>query len=240
MQGPGGPAEHRAPARLQKSRAAGTACGTPPGASRSTTRSPARSPPARHACPGAHPGRRRAARHGPPRAPPRLPVPLHAGAGGSWAALRLGARAAAAPLPACAPAARRTGPSATHPPARLGPCALRPLPCCHVQREARICYVARDKAAGVPHHAKAGNINSALLKEGPGRVRRLLGGRAGQWCTCACGSVRPGQCSMQWCVCACRPVRPRSCCLLSPGWRRAPPCSQGDFILILDCDMGAL
>ena len=30
-------------------------------------------------------------------------------------------------------------------------------------------YVARDKVKGVPHHAKAGNINSALLKESPGK-----------------------------------------------------------------------
>jgi cellulose synthase/poly-beta-1,6-N-acetylglucosamine synthase-like glycosyltransferase len=33
-----------------------------------------------------------------------------------------------------------------------------------MQRNAGIMYVARDKVAGVPHHAKAGNINSALLK----------------------------------------------------------------------------
>jgi hypothetical protein len=33
-----------------------------------------------------------------------------------------------------------------------------------MQRDAGIMYVARDKVAGVPHHAKAGNINSALLK----------------------------------------------------------------------------
>ena len=49
------------------------------------------------------------------------------------------------------------------------------LPPCHrVQREANIVYVAREKVKGVPHHAKAGNINSCLLKEGPGKVRRLL------------------------------------------------------------------
>lgn len=47
------------------------------------------------------------------------------------------------------------------------------LPPCHrVQREANIVYVAREKVKGVPHHAKAGNINSCLLKEGPGKVRR--------------------------------------------------------------------
>lgn len=33
-----------------------------------------------------------------------------------------------------------------------------------MHREASIVYVARDKMPGVPHHAKAGNINSALLK----------------------------------------------------------------------------
>lgn len=38
-------------------------------------------------------------------------------------------------------------------------------PCCrYMLREASIVYVARDKVRGVPHHAKAGNINSALLK----------------------------------------------------------------------------
>ncbi len=31
-------------------------------------------------------------------------------------------------------------------------------------------YVGREKVKGVPHHAKAGNINSCLLKEGPGKV----------------------------------------------------------------------
>ncbi|KAL4423966.1 hypothetical protein ABPG75_001267 [Micractinium tetrahymenae] len=38
--------------------------------------------------------------------------------------------------------------------------------CKCMHREASIVYVARQKAAGVPHHAKAGNINSCLLKEG--------------------------------------------------------------------------
>lgn len=33
-----------------------------------------------------------------------------------------------------------------------------------MHREAKIKYVARDKVPGVPHHAKAGNINNALLK----------------------------------------------------------------------------
>jgi cellulose synthase (UDP-forming) len=31
-----------------------------------------------------------------------------------------------------------------------------------------VLYISRDKAPGVPHHAKAGNINSCLLEEGPG------------------------------------------------------------------------
>lgn len=35
-------------------------------------------------------------------------------------------------------------------------------------RQASLHYIARDKVKGVTHHAKAGNINSALLKEGPG------------------------------------------------------------------------
>jgi cellulose synthase/poly-beta-1,6-N-acetylglucosamine synthase-like glycosyltransferase len=33
-----------------------------------------------------------------------------------------------------------------------------------MQRDAGIMYVTRDKVPGVPNHAKAGNINSALLK----------------------------------------------------------------------------
>lgn len=41
---------------------------------------------------------------------------------------------------------------------------------CPAQREPNIVYIARDKVKGVPHHAKAGNINSCLLKEGPGKV----------------------------------------------------------------------
>jgi hypothetical protein len=35
-------------------------------------------------------------------------------------------------------------------------------------REANLSYLARTKVKGVPHHAKAGNINSALLKESEG------------------------------------------------------------------------
>ena len=47
----------------------------------------------------------------------------------------------------------------------------RPATCLPaLQREANIVYVAREKVKGVPHHAKAGNINSCLLKEGPGKV----------------------------------------------------------------------
>ena len=42
-------------------------------------------------------------------------------------------------------------------------------PAC-LQREATIVYVGRDKVKGVPHHAKAGNINSCLLKEGACKV----------------------------------------------------------------------
>jgi cellulose synthase (UDP-forming) len=38
-----------------------------------------------------------------------------------------------------------------------------------VGRPASLVYIAREKVKGVPHHAKAGNINSCLLKEGPGR-----------------------------------------------------------------------
>jgi hypothetical protein len=47
--------------------------------------------------------------------------------------------------------------------------------CCrYMQRDAQIVYVARDKVRGVPHHAKAGNINSAMLKEGPGSGEFIL------------------------------------------------------------------
>lgn len=36
-------------------------------------------------------------------------------------------------------------------------------------RDAQVVYLGREKVKGVPHHAKAGNINSALLKESPGK-----------------------------------------------------------------------
>jgi hypothetical protein len=39
-------------------------------------------------------------------------------------------------------------------------------------------YLGRDKVKGVPHHAKAGNINSCLLKEGAGKVRTAAAGAA--------------------------------------------------------------
>ena len=35
-------------------------------------------------------------------------------------------------------------------------------------------YLARQKVKGIPHHAKAGNVNSALLKESPGKGDFLL------------------------------------------------------------------
>ncbi len=44
----------------------------------------------------------------------------------------------------------------------------------YMRREAEIVYVARDKVKGIPHHAKAGNINSALLKEAPGQGEFIL------------------------------------------------------------------
>jgi cellulose synthase (UDP-forming) len=43
-----------------------------------------------------------------------------------------------------------------------------------VGRAARVEYVARDKVPGVPHHAKAGNINSCLLKFSHGRGEFLM------------------------------------------------------------------
>jgi hypothetical protein len=41
-------------------------------------------------------------------------------------------------------------------------------------REAQLLYVAREKVKGVRHHDKAGNINSALLKESPGKGTFVL------------------------------------------------------------------
>jgi cellulose synthase/poly-beta-1,6-N-acetylglucosamine synthase-like glycosyltransferase len=41
-------------------------------------------------------------------------------------------------------------------------------------REAELRYVARIKAKGTPHHAKAGNINSALLRESEGKAEFVL------------------------------------------------------------------
>ena len=41
-------------------------------------------------------------------------------------------------------------------------------------RQASLHYIARDKVKGVPHHAKAGNINSAMLKEGAGMGEFIL------------------------------------------------------------------
>lgn len=46
-------------------------------------------------------------------------------------------------------------------------CMLAPR-CRYMGRDAQLLYLAREKAKGVPHHNKAGNINSALLKESPG------------------------------------------------------------------------
>lgn len=43
-----------------------------------------------------------------------------------------------------------------------------------MQRDAHVVYVARDKAPGVPHHAKAGNINNALLKSGTAHGEFIL------------------------------------------------------------------
>jgi cellulose synthase (UDP-forming) len=44
----------------------------------------------------------------------------------------------------------------------------------YMGREAELRYVARIKAKGAPHHAKAGNINSALLKESEGKAEFVL------------------------------------------------------------------
>lgn len=43
-----------------------------------------------------------------------------------------------------------------------------------MQRDAELLYLARQKVKGVPHHAKAGNINNALLKESPGHGDYIL------------------------------------------------------------------
>lgn len=52
--------------------------------------------------------------------------------------------------------------------------AASALLCRVTGNKASVEYIARTKRKGVPHHAKAGNINSALLKETPGKVRRRL------------------------------------------------------------------
>jgi hypothetical protein len=46
--------------------------------------------------------------------------------------------------------------------------------CRAVGRDAQLLYIARDKAKGVSHHAKAGNINSCLLKEGAGHGQFMV------------------------------------------------------------------
>lgn len=57
------------------------------------------------------------------------------------------------------------------PAARMGyPTHARAHPRRYMQRKASVVYIARVKKKGVPHHAKAGNINSCILKEGPGQV----------------------------------------------------------------------
>eukprot|EP00775_Hariotina_reticulata_P010775 gene10775-10931_t len=44
----------------------------------------------------------------------------------------------------------------------------------YMGREAQLLYVGREKVKGVRHHDKAGNINSALLKESPGKGTFVL------------------------------------------------------------------
>jgi hypothetical protein len=55
------------------------------------------------------------------------------------------------------------------------------LQCSFMGRDPRLAYVRRRKAAGVPHHAKAGNINSCLLLEGEGRGDFVLVLDCGAW-----------------------------------------------------------
>lgn len=105
------------------------------------------------------------------------------------------------------------------------------VPVCTLpQREANITYIGRDKAKGVPHHAKAGNINSCLLKEGKGRVRVR---------------ASSSSCQVSASICWLISTRLRRLCVLVSGcetdfpphrvlcWLRV----QGEFILVLDCDM---
>jgi cellulose synthase (UDP-forming) len=49
---------------------------------------------------------------------------------------------------------------------KLKPQHRLPNPRSAMGRAAQLTYTAREKAPGVPHHAKAGNINAALLKAG--------------------------------------------------------------------------
>jgi cellulose synthase/poly-beta-1,6-N-acetylglucosamine synthase-like glycosyltransferase len=45
---------------------------------------------------------------------------------------------------------------------------------CRASEACRIRYVRREKVPGVPHHAKAGNVNSCLLKESTSRGQFIL------------------------------------------------------------------
>ena len=118
----------------------------------------------------------------------------------------------------------------------------------HMGREAKIHYVCRDKVKGVPHHAKAGNINNCLLK---GRVRGLWlwqGGLCspasifavpGRGCVGLLWQTNPLRCSL-WTAASkatlCSPSRPRTNPFLSPCCCQRTQ-ATGDYVLVLDCDM---
>ena len=113
-------------------------------------------------------------------------------------------------------------------------------------------YCGREKVKGVPHHAKAGNINSALLKEGPGKVRpRRAFPPLALWAAqprlrqpaSFMGLQRCGVTGLEGLsgTRAARGASPRHArAPRSPSLLRLPACMdplQGDFILVLDCDM---
>ena len=119
-----------------------------------------------------------------------------------------------------------------------------------LQREANIVYLGRDKAKGVPHHAKAGNINSCLLKEGAGKVRSAAAAAAaaaaiGRPCLLVFQSLAPAPMLVQ-CCCARLHGRgwPNSAapCVILYCAELSPCCAccavlQGEYIMVLDCDM---
>lgn len=131
-------------------------------------------------------------------------------------------------------------------------CLPAPTHAASLQRDANIVYVARDKVKGVPHHAKAGNINSCLLKEGPGKVGggernvasmclcKVEGGERGVADVCRTAH-KPGVASRRWALCL-RSMSEHAghVCKSASDWHPACSALQGEYVLILDADMSEL